>query len=1029
MNHSSIAWWVKNPIAANLLMVTLIVAGLFSYKWGVEKEPFPTVTMAVMDISVTWPGAGPRNIEEQIIVRFEEALKDVEDVKSIVSKATQGRAKITVTGKSRVDTRKFADDVRGKINAVNGLPSDVERPVVTERVNRQSMIRVALSGDFDERTLSQYAHRIRREIASLPLISNVQLAGAGREEISIELSQEAMRAFNISIDQVALAIRGSSISQSTGTVRDESGILLLSVRNRAEEQQQFEDIVIRRDSTGATVYLRDIATVIDGMQDANFISNFDGQPSVMIDVMNTDYMNIPKMSDYVREYIDAKQSKLPNGMKLTLWADWNDAYQSRLSTILDSALTGLVLVFCLLLLFLQLKVALWVTAGIATAFAASFALLPLFDVSLNMLSLFAFMMVIGIVVDDAIVIGESIHVAQHDGHVGDNAAIVGASVVAKPVIFGVLTTMVVFAPMAFLPGSTAEFTRAISIVVVLALSFSIVEALFILPSHLRHLNDAQSKPIKAQQVFSSVMTRFRDRVYQPLLLFVIRHKFNTLVVFIGVLALSNVVLENNYVRKSFMPNIESDNIRLVVTLPPNTSRERVLQVLEQINNGQAELLDYVETLGKGPLVKHFYNSLWGTRITSTIKLVPVDERPISIQTAANQLQNLIDDIPDAEDIEFKSTMNTKDPKIGFAMNSESIEALSAAVKDLKSHIGRYEGVSLIRDNLDKGSQELVISLKPGAEALGLNLREVSKQVKQAYFGQEVQRIAREGGDIRVRVRYSREERESIATLDTLMIRMRDGREIPLMTVADVTLQPGIQKISRKNGAKVGNIWAEYSGDNQQGMMKEIYTQFLPKWKSRHPEVKWGKGDRSQEEEDFMNTVYRLEGLALLISYMLMAIAFKSYVQPLLLLSVIPWGFFGAIAGHWIHDIEFGIFSMLGILAASGVVINDNLVLLDAVNRARQQGQSARDAIINSALLRFRPIVLTSLTTFIGLLPMLSAQSAQAKFLLPMVISLGYGVITATIVTLILVPCLYLMGDKLNTIYSQRKHRFIHGTND
>ena len=319
MSKGMIRWWVKNPIAANLLMVTMIVAGMFSYHWGVEKEPFPTVTMAVMDISVNWPGAGPRNIEEQIIVRFEEALKDVEDVKHITSKATQGRGKITVVGKSRVNLRKFADDVRGKINSVNGLPSDIERPIVTEKVNRERMIRVALSGDFDERTLSQYAQKVRREIANLPLISNVQLLGAGTEEISIELSQQKMRTFNISIDQVSTAIRDSSISQSTGTVRDESGILMLSVRNRAEDQQSFEDIVIRRDASGATVYLRDIARVVDGMEEQNFISLFDGKPSVMIDIMNADYMNIPKMSGYVNAYIAKNQHKLPDGMSMTVW--------------------------------------------------------------------------------------------------------------------------------------------------------------------------------------------------------------------------------------------------------------------------------------------------------------------------------------------------------------------------------------------------------------------------------------------------------------------------------------------------------------------------------------------------------------------------------------------------------------------------------------------------------------------------------------------------------------------------------------
>ncbi|OUS23226.1 hypothetical protein A9Q98_15870 [Thalassotalea sp. 42_200_T64] len=452
-------------------------------------------------------------------------------------------------------------------------------------------------------------------------------------------------------------------------------------------------------------------------------------------------------------------------------------------------------------------------------------------------------------------------------------------------------------------------------------------------------------------------------------------------------------------------------------MPENTTHERTMQVLQQINEGQRQLEQYV-TEQNMQLVEHIYNQVWGTRIISEIKLVPAEIRGIEIEEASDRLQAYISDIPDAEDIEFKSTLNVQEPKIGFVMRSANTESLRAALNDLKTHLAKYQGVNLIRDSMDKGSTELVFNLKPGADTLGVNLREVSKQVKQAYFGQEVQRIAKPGGDVRVKVRYSKQERESIDTLARLNIRTKDGREIPLMSIVDIEERPGVQRIYRRDGAKIASLHAEYAGDDQYSLMQEIHHEFIPQWKKRHPEVQFGRGDRGSDEESFIATVLRLEGLALLVSYMLMAIAFRSYMQPFLILSAIPFAFLGAVTGHLLHGATFTMFSMLGILAAAGVVINDNLVLVDAINRLREKGLSAFEAVIAAGKLRFRTIVLTSLTTLIGLLPMLWAQSIQAKFLVPMVVSLAYGVLFATIITLLFVPCLYLASFDVKKLWQR-----------
>lgn len=1011
--NSVLAWWIKNPIAANLAMFSLIIAGVMSYLFSVEKEPFPTVKLPIMDITMRWPGASPRDVEDQIIVRFEEAIKNVEDIKFVVSNAFEGVARVSVIGKERVNKRKFADDIREKINSVNGLPNDADAVIVTERTKREQMIRVALHGYIDELTLNKVAREIRREVASLPLISLVVITGDTNEEVSIEISEKALRQYNLSFDEVANAIRSQSVNLSAGAVRSETETFTLSVRSRAEKQMDFENLIVRQTNDGATLYLKDVAQVLDGLQVSKRLSSFDGEPAILIDVLNSDYMNIPKMSGNVRNYIKSKQSKLPEGLQLTVWEDWNDAYESRLDSIFDNAISGLVLVFTLLLLFLQPKIALWVSMGIGTSFAAAFWLLPAFDVSLNMMSLFAFMMVIGIVVDDAIVIGESIHSAHEKGHHGDEAAFFGVSEVFKPVIFGVLTTMVVFAPMAFLPGSTAEFTRAIAIVVVLALAFSLFEALFILPCHLRHLADdtphKKSKLEKLQQKVANVMHFLANKVYAPMIKTLLHWRYLVVGLFVLALLCSIKMLNDNYILQSFEPKIEADSIRLNVTLPENASFDRLQQVLEQMNHGQAQLTEYVNNIDpaqKSAFIAHYYSQIKGSRVTSFLKLVPQEQRALSTEKATNLLTEMIGDIPDAEEIEFKSTLNERDPKLRFMVQGDNLDAMSAAVADLKSHLTQYDDIYMIRDSLDKGSKEITFTLKPGAEMLGINIRDVSKQVRQAFFGQEVQRLPREGGDSRVKVRYSRQEREALDSLYQLKIRTKDKREIPLMSVVDFEMRPGINRIQRRDGKKVVWVWAEYGGNNVWALKKKIQENFFPEWRKRHPEVSTDRG-RNKNQDDFMHTVYYLEGMALLVSYMLLAIAFRSYWQPFLIMSAIPFAFLGSILGHWSHGVYYGAFSMLGILAAAGVVVNDNLVLVDCLNKLKAKGYSAFDATREAGRLRFRAIILTSLTTFIGLIPMLSGDNEQAKFLVPMVVSLAYGVLVATFTTLIFVPCLYL----------------------
>ncbi|WP_017446910.1 efflux RND transporter permease subunit [Gayadomonas joobiniege] len=1015
--NSILAWWIKNPIAANLAMVALFVAGVMSYTFSIEKEPFPTVRLPIMDISMSWPGAGPREVEDQIIVRFEEAVKNVEGIKFVVSNAFEGRARVTVTGEERVDRRKFADDVREKINSVNGLPNDADKVIVTERTNREPMIRIALHGFASEEILNKVAQEIRREVGSLPLISLVNLTGETGDEVSIEISEDKLRYYQISFDEVANAIRNQSVNLSAGTIRSETESYKLSVRSRAEDQVDFADIIVRQTADGATLYLSDVAEIIDGPMQARRFSAFDGEPAILVDVMNSDYMNIPKMSASIQAYIERKTPHLPDGLSLTLWEDWNQAYQSRLNSIFSNAISGLLLVFVTLLLFLQPKIAFWVSMGIATAFSAAFWLLPSVDVSLNMISLFAFMMVIGIVVDDAIVIGESIHSAHENGFHGEQAAYMGVREVAKPVIFGVLTTIIVFIPMSMLPGSTAEFTRSIAMVVILALLFSLFESLCILPCHLKHLAEDKVKKenllTRIQGVFAGFMRYMGDNLYVPLMNVLLRWRYMVVGLFVLCLFFSFKLLEDNYVKQSFEPKIEADTIRMTVSMPENASFERVQQVYEKMTAAQQKLAhEIAEQSGEDgniAFAEHIFTRLWGTRIMSFIKLVPMENRAMDIDEATALLTEYIGDIPDAEEIDFKTTLNTRDPRIVFPILGENLDAMALASNELKEHMSTYKNVFMIRDSLDRGSKEIVMTLKPGAESLGINIREVSKQVRQAFFGQEVQRLPRAGGDARVKVRYSRSEREALDSIFNLNIRMRDGREVPLMSVINLEMKPGVSRIQRRDGKKIVWVWAEYGGSERAEVMKKIREEFIPEWRKRHPEITTDRGDSQRDKDEFVNQVIYLEGMAFIMCYILMAIAFKSYTQPFLIMSAIPFAYMGSVLGHWGHDVYYGAFSMLGILAASGVVVNDNLVLIDCLNKLRAKGYTPFASALEAGRLRFRPILLTSITTFIGLVPMLSGDNEQSKFLVPMVVSLAYGIVLATLVTLFFVPCLYLCG--------------------
>jgi len=1011
-----IAWWIRNPVAANLLMLGILIAGWLGLK-NIEKEAFPSVSPYEVQIEIIWPGASPQEVEQQIVQRVEDAIENVSNVYRVRSEARESLAMISVETYARVDLNGFINDVKNAVDGITSFPRDIENPRVRRLEWRQEMIRVAVVGDLGERTLTRLAQDLREDFASQPYISKVELFGARKEEVTVELSELALRRYDLTFAEVAGAIRTNSINLSSGQVRTATGDIQLRVLNLADNAADFSDIIIRQSPEGGVIRVGDVARVIDGFEEEEILATLNGIPAVLLQVQSTDDMQVVKSSESTKRWIAETNKTLPPGVHLELWFDTADIYTSRMDLITESSILGLILVFIVLILTLRPKVALWVTAGIGVAFLGSFALLPANDVSLNVISTFAFLLVLGIVVDDAIVVGESIHHHAHIGLPGEEAAIVGTMSVARPVIFAVLTTIVAFAPWLFVSGVDAQVTRQLSIVITLALIVSLIEAFFILPAHLRHVeprHDLKGLALKQQKIAHSIVI-FSERYYQPFLKKCVKHRYTTAMVFVSAFIVSIGLFATGWVKFYFMPQVENEQIYISVNLPTGTPYERALEVLDQLQSAERALAQEVEAEaertgeGTGKLIEGWYTRSRRDSVIAIVRLSPPEIRDLSSREAAERLRELTGEIPDADEIRVNYTLNDNTPSVTFLLQHNNFETLKQASEDLQLHLQGYEAAFFVRDDQQGELSELHFALKPGAEKMGVSLADISQQVRQAYYGEEVQRLPREFGDVRVMVRYPRDAREQLASLDDFRIRTLDGRSIPLNSVVDVTLGEGVQKINRRNGRRVVRVVASVDRDALDKLSRTVNDEFIPELVARYPGLEVLKGGSQESEAEFFSEIGALYTVALFVIYALIAVAFRSYALPLLIMTAIPFGFMGAVFGHLLFDLPMALFSYFGIGAAAGVVVNDNLVLVDYIRRREREGLSSPDAVIDAAVNRFRPILLTTVTTFVGLLPIMAERSTTAEFLKPAVLSLAFGVLFALFVSLLMVPALYLIG--------------------
>ncbi len=1018
-----IKWFAKNPVAPNLLMIIILLGGIMGLN-VMNKEIWPSVPLEVITISMVYPGAGPREVEQQICIRLEEAIHNLDGIKQLNSTAKQNLCVVTVDVVADWDTQQLLNEIKMEVDSVNTFPLAAERPTIKQEQFRVQVMGLAVSGEVDEMELKTYTEQIRDEIALLPSVSFVDATAIRPPELSIEVSEKDLRRYNLTFDDVVNAIEGTSVNLPAGSVRTEHGDIQVQSRGQAYTQEDFENIILVSRRDGTLVKVGDIATVKDGFVEVNVESHFNGKTSKFLRVYVTTNPNVMETTKVVKEYLAELQGRLPPGIDVTMWMDVSVMFTGRMNLLIENAALGLVLVFIVLVLFLRPLLAFWVTVGIAISFMGTFFLLPATGNSLNMISMFAFMLILGIVVDDAIIVGEAVYSKQQRGLFGITHAGNAAVRVAKPVLFAVLSTMFAFIPSYFMPGSNAKIGMPIPTVVLLTLFFSLVECLLILPAHLAHMQPEKppatvigEKFVAVRRWFANGLQNFALNYYKPVLESALNRYFLAIMTFMMIFMLAVVFYTQGYLGKSFAPKVPSNFIMVTIELPEGSpfsySQEivrRIQQATEELKRNRREL-----TGDDDVLVKNAVTNASEKTILYVMDLKEGENRNVSSQAVAEKWRSYLGKLDNVESFKMDYTINEQDSAIKLRITTNDFADLQVASNALQAELERYPGVYDVSDSLQATRPEIEIRLKPYANNLGITLRDVARQVRQGFYGEEVQRIPRGQDDVKVKVRYSEDERSSVDHFADIRIRTRDGREVPFNAVAEAVYVEGfstIERVDRKRMSVISAEIAQGADVDADKVTKAIIEEKLDEWKKLFPGFSLKADGVQQEQADFEAAMMVAWIVTLLAIYALMALPFHSFWQPVIILTAIPFGFVGSIVGHTIFGKEISIFSLMGITAAAGVVVNDNLVLIDRINELREKGYAIRDAVIQGATDRFRPIVLTSITTFIGLVPIMFEKSTQALFLVPMVISLAFAVALASPVTLILVPSLYLMGENV-----------------
>ncbi|QSX36384.1 efflux RND transporter permease subunit [Shewanella sedimentimangrovi] len=1023
-NKGIIAWFARNTVAANLLMWVLIIGGLFSTML-INKEVFPSFDLNYLRISVAYPGAAPQEIEEGITIKIEEAIQDISGIKKMTSVASDGVGSVNIEVEDGFDAKRVLDEAKLRIDAIATFPANIEKPNIYQIKPENNVIWVSVYGDLSLHEMKELAKTIRDDINALPAVTRAQVTGTRNYEIGIEVSEDKLREYGLTFSQVAAAVQSSSLDLPGGAIRAKDGDILLRTKGQAYTGDDFAGIVVSTRPDGSRVLLPQVANIKDDFEERLEYTRFNGKPAAIIEVLSVDKQNALDIAQQVKDYVAKKQGDLPAGAKLDTWGDLTHYLKGRLNMMLSNMFYGALLVFIILALFLDLKLAFWVMMGLPVCFLGTMLLMPFepFHLSINMLTLFAFILVLGIVVDDAIVIGESAHTeVERHGQSVENV-IRGAKKVAMPATFGVLTTIAAFIPMLMVSGPMGIIWKSIGLIVILCLAFSLVESKLILPAHLAHMKAKTGEPRTA---LGRWKVRFNERVqffihhkYRNFLETAIRHRYSVISAFVGVLILSIALVASGKVRWVFFPNIPSDFIQVNLEMDEGSSEENTLKVVQQIEDGLYRMNAQMEQETGAPVVKHNFIAM-NSRTSAFIfaELTKGEDREVDGETIAEAWRKALPELVAVKKLSMNARTNDGGGDISFRLTSSDLEQLAAASRELKQKLASYEGVYDIADNYSSGSHEIRLKIKPEAEALGLTLSDLARQVRYGFYGYEAQRILRNKEEVKVMVRYPLEQRRTVGDLENMLIRTPDGTAVPFGNVAQIEMGESFSSITRVDGHRAISITANANKDKVEPskVTAEIEKEFIPELKRKYPRIDTALDGASQDEADAIIGLVQGLFFALFTIYALMAIPLKSYSQPMIIMSVIPFGMIGALFGHLLLGLDMSVLSLCGIIALAGVVVNDSLILVDFVNRAREQGYAIKDAAVNSGCYRFRAIILTSLTTFVGLVPIIMERSLQAQIVIPMATSLAFGILFSTLVTLIMVPLLYIVLDDVARLW-------------
>ncbi|MBK1878102.1 efflux RND transporter permease subunit [Pelagicoccus mobilis] len=1058
-----IAWFTKNSVAANILMVAILSVGIYTLFNKIILQEFPDYPSRSITVTVPYPGSTPREVEQAIITRLEEELYDVDGIKEMTSRATSSSGTVTLEIEEGYSLAEAQDTIKNRVDSIRTFPVEAERPRVAMPEWRERVITIVISGDLSELELKRLGEQVRDEVTNIDGISIASLKAVRPYEISVEVSEETLRQYGLSFNDLSSAIRNHSLDLSAGRIKSSSGDIMLRTSQQAYTREEFEEIVVFTRPDGTRITVGELARVSDGFDETPINPRFNGQRSVAVDVYRVGQQNIIELGGEVKAYLDRKREQLPAGITLDYWQDDSERIVERLSMLKGSAIFGYVLVVMVLSLFLRPSLAFWVSLGIPIAFCGAFFLMPVVGVSLNIITVFAFILALGIVVDDAIVTGENVYQRMQSGEDSLTASIKGTQEVAVPVVFGVLTTMVAFYPLVEMTGFRGNFFKQIPFVIIPVLLFSLVESKLILPAHLKHCRPINNANTSKKSIITRVQRRIAngleygiEKYYRPSLELVLRYRYAVLMVFIGVLGIFIARYMAGQISYSTFPRLPRGIITTNVFMPVGTAFESTQVVVDKVENAALALKEDLKEEHGVDILKNIFATAGGRPFSSWRTSAGIaEEGEIVIELASSQetgvdigvreltmrLRQMVGPVPEAESMSFSFSFGGGGA-VNVQLEGPRIEELVEASKELQRKLATYEGLYDIEDSFQRATEELELELKPQAVHLGVTSRQLASQVRQAFYGIEAQRIQRGRDDIRVMVRYPEAQRKSVAALHSMKIRTPSGAEVPFEEVAQVVPGKSLPSIQRFNRNRIIRVTAD--GDENQtdeeAIQADLELNFLPQLVSKYSGMEYtlqGNAARTRDNNaELMRGIY----LVLIIIYVLLAIPFKSYVQPFIVMTAIPFGVAGALVGHdlmsFVYDdilnravnpvVNVTMMSILGMLALSGVVVNDSLVMVDFINKRRKEGMGLPEAVRLAGVKRFRPILLTSLTTFAGLLPIMFESSRSALFLIPMAISLGWGILFATFITLYFVPLTNLVvndiGNFFRWVYGKKQVR-------